>query len=315
MSGTSAADSIVLDNGQVKINGAVAIRSSNVELFCFNVGAQGSGNLEGTSGLIKMGPGILVVSGTVSYTGGTAVNDGTLQVDSADALPPGTSLTIGMSGSVVLASDLGQAIELSGLSFLTGASSSASSLPAKRSGFAVPIGNEANADSATLPFVLATGDDTPAVFSESGRRIPGTTPDNSLAKSSINTMDVASQPAVTFRLSTSASTISEPATVSNNSSRQDLSNASDGIGSAVLNGPDVLVIRPQSSDDSSVLRSDAVVIVPAPALVNNMVTTPNETSPSDWDLIAASIAQKQHKPKRQSALDEILAATADWQTL
>ena len=63
-----------------------------------------SGNISETSpgtALSLDGPGTLVLSGTNSYSGGTAVTAGTLIVTSAAGLPGGTSLTVGAGGIFV----------------------------------------------------------------------------------------------------------------------------------------------------------------------------------------------------------------------
>jgi fibronectin-binding autotransporter adhesin len=65
-----------------------------------------SGSIDG-GGLAKTGPGTLVLSGTNTYTGGTTVQAGLLEIGGINALPAGGSLTIDGTGSVVLASGLG----------------------------------------------------------------------------------------------------------------------------------------------------------------------------------------------------------------
>ena len=54
-----------------------------------------SGNLSGPGPITKGGAGLLILSGTNTYGGGTIVSDGTLKVFSSSALPDGTSLTVG----------------------------------------------------------------------------------------------------------------------------------------------------------------------------------------------------------------------------
>ena len=54
-----------------------------------------AGSLTGAGGLAKIGSGSVTLSGTNSYQGGTVVSAGTLIVTSANALPSGTSLTVG----------------------------------------------------------------------------------------------------------------------------------------------------------------------------------------------------------------------------
>jgi autotransporter-associated beta strand protein len=66
-----------------------------------------SGSIDGAGSLKKVGPGKLTLSGSSTYTGGTTVSEGLLQIDSVSALPAGGSLTIDGTGSVVLSSGLG----------------------------------------------------------------------------------------------------------------------------------------------------------------------------------------------------------------
>jgi fibronectin-binding autotransporter adhesin len=57
--------------------------------------------ISGNGSLTKAGPGILILSGADSYSGGTTVAAGTLEVLSGSALPTGTSLTLGARGTFV----------------------------------------------------------------------------------------------------------------------------------------------------------------------------------------------------------------------
>ena len=83
-------------------------------------------SLYGPGNLLKTGPATVTLSLANHYGGSTTVTGGTIVVANPDALPAGTHLNLS-GGSVVLQSDLGQAIELGGLSFLSGAASSAGS--------------------------------------------------------------------------------------------------------------------------------------------------------------------------------------------
>ena len=74
-----------------------------------------SADLAGSGGLHKATAGTVVLSGTNTYTGGTLVSGGVLQVDDSGALPAGGLLKIA-GGNVVLTAGLGRAIELGGLS-------------------------------------------------------------------------------------------------------------------------------------------------------------------------------------------------------
>ena len=78
------------------------------------------GSISGGTGLSKVGPHRLVLSGDNIYTGDTRVFEGTLEIASPDALPTDSPLTIYGSGTVVLRSGLGRAIELAGLTISLG---------------------------------------------------------------------------------------------------------------------------------------------------------------------------------------------------
>ncbi len=63
-----------------------------------------SGNLIDTLGgasLAKTGPGVLILSGTDTYSGGTYVDGGTLVATTAAAIPAGASLTVGAAGELI----------------------------------------------------------------------------------------------------------------------------------------------------------------------------------------------------------------------
>ena len=60
-----------------------------------------SGPLSGPGSLAKIGSGKLVLSGSNTYTGGTAVSAGTLLLTSNSALPDGTSLNIRAGGTLI----------------------------------------------------------------------------------------------------------------------------------------------------------------------------------------------------------------------
>ena len=62
-----------------------------------------SGQLTGTGGLQKVGSGLLILSGTNTYSGGTFVSDGILLLESNKALADGTSLAVGADASAIFA--------------------------------------------------------------------------------------------------------------------------------------------------------------------------------------------------------------------
>ena len=63
--------------------------------------------ISGTGPLIKSGAGVLILSGTDSYTGGTNVHAGTLYVTNSNALPDGSSLTVGAGAASMFHAPLG----------------------------------------------------------------------------------------------------------------------------------------------------------------------------------------------------------------
>ncbi|WP_395709007.1 autotransporter domain-containing protein [Reyranella sp.] len=72
--------------GDITNNATVVFDQGNTGLY--------AGNMSGTGGLAKQGSGLLALSGTNSFSGGTTVNGGTLQLASSAALLSGSALTI-----------------------------------------------------------------------------------------------------------------------------------------------------------------------------------------------------------------------------
>jgi fibronectin-binding autotransporter adhesin len=98
-----------------------------------------SGDILGSGSLVKIGGGTLTLSGTNSYTGGTTVFGGVLDIASITALPSNTMLGIANTAEVVFATDLGSAIQLNlmlpgagsdpGMTYFRIASSAPASVP------------------------------------------------------------------------------------------------------------------------------------------------------------------------------------------
>jgi autotransporter-associated beta strand protein len=95
-----------------------------------------SANLSGPGGVTKDTSGTVMLSGDNSYSGGTVVNDGTLIVANASALPVGSSLTVGAGASMLFA-----------------ASQAAPSF--SPAGVATPAANVAAASATSTPIVAA----------------------------------------------------------------------------------------------------------------------------------------------------------------
>lgn len=78
--------------------------------------------------LVKSGDGTLLLSATNTYTGSTTVNAGTLRVGSANAIPSGTELTIGATGSFDMNGFAGVFGSLAGAGTVTNGGASAAAL-------------------------------------------------------------------------------------------------------------------------------------------------------------------------------------------
>ena len=89
---TSAAWSSSLDISLTGLDGLATVDTTGA-----NIGL--SGILSGTGGLEKVGAGLLILSGSNSYDGGTIVEAGTLDVTNSDALAEGSTLTVGAGAS------------------------------------------------------------------------------------------------------------------------------------------------------------------------------------------------------------------------
>jgi autotransporter-associated beta strand protein len=111
-----------LQGKPIKLGGAVANLSANnqaIDLDGMELAA-GSGSFDtGPSSidigsplsgagkaLTKTGAGTLILRGNDSYSGGTTVSAGILEIANAGALPPGAGLTIGTGGAIAFQSGL-----------------------------------------------------------------------------------------------------------------------------------------------------------------------------------------------------------------
>jgi len=104
------------------INTPVSLGGNNTWQTASGATLTVGGNITGNFGLTKQGPGTLSLSGSNSYLGTTTVGDGTLQLNSAGALPTATNVII--SGGAL---DLhGQSPTIGNLTFGDGISASTS---------------------------------------------------------------------------------------------------------------------------------------------------------------------------------------------
>ena len=70
LTGTPPGETVTISGPQITVGTSAAITTSNVAFLGINVGGSGTTGLTGTSGLVKTGPGTLVLSGTNSVSGG-----------------------------------------------------------------------------------------------------------------------------------------------------------------------------------------------------------------------------------------------------
>jgi autotransporter-associated beta strand protein len=90
-------------NGQITLGGAGTL-TQNLTLTVLSPVVL-SGGLGGAFGLTKLGAGELTLSATNTYSGATAVNDGTLTVSGGGALPDAGAVTVGTTGTFRLVSN------------------------------------------------------------------------------------------------------------------------------------------------------------------------------------------------------------------
>jgi autotransporter-associated beta strand protein len=115
-------NSLTLNNGIIAAVGAtisapVILGGNNTWETASGVTLTASGNISGSFGLTKQGPGTLALSGSNSYTGGTTVALGTMLLNSSSALPTSGNVTV--SGGVL---DIhGQSPTIGNLTFGDGA--------------------------------------------------------------------------------------------------------------------------------------------------------------------------------------------------
>ncbi len=98
-----SADGTLQASGNVTLNPSrtIAIDSGATATLDTQAGKMTvEGQISGAGTLMKEGSGLLVLSGSNSYTGGTIVQTGTLEVTAANALPAGASLFVGAGTSI-----------------------------------------------------------------------------------------------------------------------------------------------------------------------------------------------------------------------
>ncbi len=91
-------------------NGQVALGSGTLTVGGNNASTTFSGGISGTGGLVKEGSGTLLLMGSNSYTGGTSVTGGILQLGATNTLATNGQLTIASGARVELAEGISQRV-------------------------------------------------------------------------------------------------------------------------------------------------------------------------------------------------------------
>jgi autotransporter-associated beta strand protein len=91
---STSEQTIALGIELVSGGGAVEANAGNIAI---------SGNISGTEGLTKTGSATLILAGTNSYSGGTTVANGVLEVRSPLSLPDGSALSVGSNATAIFA--------------------------------------------------------------------------------------------------------------------------------------------------------------------------------------------------------------------
>ena len=88
--------------GSLSGAGNVTLGNSGVLTVSFTTGGSSvfSGAISGSGSLVETGAGLLTLTGNDTYTGGTDIEDGTLEAMSPEAIPTGSGLTVGANGTV-----------------------------------------------------------------------------------------------------------------------------------------------------------------------------------------------------------------------
>lgn len=149
--------------------------------------AGGIGQSGGGFGITKTGSGTLVLSGVNTYSGGTTVNQGTLIVTDASALPTGTSLVVGAGGILVF--DPSQAATTDSAVAIAAAAPAISVAPVANSGQAMPAAEDVSMATMALTALAASPVSAPIVASPAvvvtpasgDAALPGSLPENNLA--------------------------------------------------------------------------------------------------------------------------------------
>lgn len=93
--------------GSIEGGGRVLLGANTLTVGSNNLSTEHSGEITGTGGkLVKTGTGMLILSGTNTYTGGTTVSGGTLQIGTADATGKIIGAVVNQAGLTFANADL-----------------------------------------------------------------------------------------------------------------------------------------------------------------------------------------------------------------
>jgi autotransporter-associated beta strand protein len=108
-------------------SGAAGLNLANAILFSQNAVVDSNGNtftlsgaISGPGALTTQGSGIVVLSGSNTYAGGTTINAGTLEIDTPASIPTGGAVAIAASGAQLDLSSAGGAVQIGDLSSVAG---------------------------------------------------------------------------------------------------------------------------------------------------------------------------------------------------
>ncbi|GEM_PF-2106924 len=100
---------------------SVTLGTNNLTFGTATASTTYAGNITGTSSsLTKQGSGIAILSGTNSYTGGTVINAGTLQINATASLPSGKNINTSASGAKLDISSAGGGVTIGDLTGVAG---------------------------------------------------------------------------------------------------------------------------------------------------------------------------------------------------
>ena len=98
-----------------------------------------AGAISGDGMFVKDGASTLALSGVNNYMGGTVVNNGVLQIDSADAMVDGGNVVVGENGVLKLTSSVTKAVKIGRLTMIIGSGASGLSAMAANSAPVAPV--------------------------------------------------------------------------------------------------------------------------------------------------------------------------------